>query len=147
MRDNLPEIPPEANTELTIFDVWLQRFITYAGLPTSILFLLTNYTYLALICFAWLATAIGYAFVKNLRKQANLELGIVRTKESPNINAKPTEKEKQEVKQLPLESQAKRQFKIDRLKELISQRENLFVNGYAPVSKVQRFNMGYIPRV
>lgn len=69
----------------------------------------------------------------------NLEQIVVEEKKSLNPN--------HPIQATQTENSDKRKYKIDRLKELISQREKLFINGYAPVSEVQRFNMGYIPRV
>ncbi len=67
----------EIESELSYGDKWLQRILTYAGLPAGILFLIVNQTYLAVTCFIWLMAALGYAIFKHLRKTPNpINLGL-----------------------------------------------------------------------
>jgi hypothetical protein len=67
MSHNLPQKPPEESPEIAYADKWLQRLLTYIPLPFGVLAVIFNQIYIAIACFLWIATAIGYAFVKKLR--------------------------------------------------------------------------------
>ncbi len=99
---------PEETTEAVYADKWLQRILTYLGLPSGILSLLFNQTYLAIICFLWLAVAIGYAFVKKTRKEKHQVIGLEIDNNFLRLQdtiVKPFEREKQELKK-PIIDQA-----------------------------------------
>ncbi len=68
---------PEETPEVAYADKWLQRLLTYIPLPFGVLSVIYNQTYITIICFLWLATAFGYAIVKNLRKVKPQKLGLL----------------------------------------------------------------------
>jgi hypothetical protein len=76
MPDELLQKQPEETPELAYADKWLQRVLTYLGLPAGVLFVILNQTYLAIACFIWLALAVGYAIIKQLRKTSPQTLAL-----------------------------------------------------------------------
>ncbi len=97
MRSDLFKKPPEETPEVAYADKWLQRLLTYIPLPAGVFSLILNQTTLAIVCLLWLAAAIGYSFIKYLRKDKSiiLELGAFDGNFPPLTSGaeKPLEKE------------------------------------------------------
>ena len=73
---------PEKHTsseisEAAVLDKWIQRIVTYSGIPAMLLFLILDRTYLAIACSLWIAFSIGNTFLKTQRKNYQpIELGV-----------------------------------------------------------------------